>query len=81
MKIKTTYEHEGKEYLIVVNYDRCLKVVEDVVKVYELIEKNGKYNTCPCSLDEKEIEEIVNDIEWLCVYRDAFNKDYEEEAA
>ena len=77
MKIKTTYEHEGKEYLIVVNYDRCLKVVEDVVKVYELIERNGKYNTCPCSLDEKEIEEIVSEINWAEIFRDTLNKDLE----
>jgi len=77
VKIKTTYEYEGKEYLIVVNYDRCLKVVEDIVKVYELIERNGKYNTCPCSLDEKEIEEIVSEINWAEIFRDTLNKDLE----
>jgi hypothetical protein len=36
MKLYTTYQHEGKELFVVVIWDRCLKTVEEVVRIKEM---------------------------------------------
>jgi hypothetical protein len=70
MKLYTTYQHEGKELFVVVIWDRCLKVVEEVVRIKEM--KDSKL--IPVQLTQEEENEIVNSIEWMEVFRNAFNK-------
>jgi hypothetical protein len=36
MKLYTTYQHDGKELFVVVIWDRCLKTVEEVVRIKEM---------------------------------------------
>jgi hypothetical protein len=70
MKLYTTYQHEGKELFVVVIWDRCLKTVEEVVRIKEM--KGSKL--IPVQLTEEEENEIVNSIEWMEIFRNAFNK-------